>query len=72
MLKRPLHKDYVHQGSRFVLDEGLGCVSGVEMSILLLLTYEPWIILPPIISILFYYRGRLIIAFVFPADVRTL
>ncbi|KZV68488.1 hypothetical protein PENSPDRAFT_511578 [Peniophora sp. CONT] len=46
---------YVHQGVRFEVVEVYGCTNNVATSILSLLTIDSWSILPPLISVLFYY-----------------
>ncbi|KZV72307.1 STE3-domain-containing protein [Peniophora sp. CONT] len=46
---------YVHQIVRFEVDEGFGCSDGPIVSILELLTIEIWAVLPPLVSIVFYY-----------------
>lgn len=44
------HSDYVNQGARFQVIEGFGC------SILDVITGQCWAVVPPLISIVFYYR----------------
>ncbi|KZV68519.1 STE3-domain-containing protein [Peniophora sp. CONT] len=46
---------YVHQQARFEVDEVFGCTYSVAPSILELLTMDSWTIMPPLISILFFY-----------------
>ncbi|VDC01737.1 unnamed protein product [Peniophora sp. CBMAI 1063] len=46
---------YVHQGFRFEVDEGFGCTSAIQISVLEILTIGIWSILPPLISVIFYY-----------------
>ncbi|VDB91487.1 unnamed protein product [Peniophora sp. CBMAI 1063] len=46
---------YVHQGFRFRVDGGFGCANAPQTSALELLTLESWVILPPLISITFYF-----------------
>ena len=49
--------DYVHKGYRFQIFEGFGCTDARELSVLSLLTLTPWYVVPPVISIIFYYRA---------------
>ncbi|VDC07907.1 unnamed protein product [Peniophora sp. CBMAI 1063] len=46
---------YVHQELRFVIQEGFGCGNAVQTSILEILTIEIWTVIPPLVSIIFYY-----------------
>ncbi|VDB95836.1 unnamed protein product [Peniophora sp. CBMAI 1063] len=46
---------YANQGARFEITEGFGCTTGNDTSILALLIEESWSIIPPLISITFYY-----------------
>ncbi|KZV72160.1 fungal pheromone STE3G-protein-coupled receptor, partial [Peniophora sp. CONT] len=46
---------YAHQGVRFEVDEVFGCSNYVHVSILELLTIDSWSVIPPLISVLFYY-----------------
>ncbi|KZV65146.1 fungal pheromone STE3G-protein-coupled receptor [Peniophora sp. CONT] len=46
---------YINQGYRFVVYEGFGCVSATPTSGLVILIFESWTIVPPLISIIFYY-----------------
>ena len=50
------HQDYIHQGARFNVYEGFGCTDDPQASIFEILTLEIWTILPPLISVVFYYR----------------
>ncbi|KZV68525.1 STE3-domain-containing protein [Peniophora sp. CONT] len=53
---------YVHQGTRFEIEEGFGCINDSEPSILELLTIESWALIPPLISV-FYYCPKVIRTF---------
>ncbi|VDB95169.1 unnamed protein product [Peniophora sp. CBMAI 1063] len=46
---------YINQGVRFEVLEGFGCTNRLDLSILELLTIQSWILVPPLISIVFYY-----------------
>ncbi|KZV69435.1 hypothetical protein PENSPDRAFT_483853 [Peniophora sp. CONT] len=46
----------VVEASRFQVIEGIGCSSALEASILMLVLTQIWTVLPPIISVSFYYR----------------
>ncbi|VDB95840.1 unnamed protein product [Peniophora sp. CBMAI 1063] len=46
---------YANQGARFEVYEGFGCSTGDELSILEILTFESWIIAPPLVSITCYF-----------------
>ncbi|VDB95846.1 unnamed protein product [Peniophora sp. CBMAI 1063] len=46
---------YVNQAYRFVVYEGYGCVNAPAFSILETLIQESWSILPPLVSVIFYY-----------------
>ena len=50
------YEDYIHQGARFEVDEGFGCGNIPQRSILEILTLEVWTFIPPIVSVIFYYR----------------
>ena len=47
---------YVQQGTRFEVEEGYGCSVAFVRSILRILTFEIWYIIPPLISAVFYFR----------------
>ncbi|VDB95847.1 unnamed protein product [Peniophora sp. CBMAI 1063] len=53
LLAGPIY--YVNQGARFITEEGFGCTNTVTLSAVVLLTYETWNIIPPLISLVFYY-----------------
>ncbi|KZV71174.1 fungal pheromone STE3G-protein-coupled receptor, partial [Peniophora sp. CONT] len=46
---------YVNQGARFEVIEGFGCTSADETSILDALIEQSWSVVPPLVSIVFYY-----------------
>ncbi|VDC01501.1 unnamed protein product [Peniophora sp. CBMAI 1063] len=46
---------YIHQAFRFAVDEGFGCGNSIIPSILELLTLESWTVVPPRVSVIFYY-----------------
>ncbi|KZV60800.1 fungal pheromone STE3G-protein-coupled receptor, partial [Peniophora sp. CONT] len=46
---------FVNQGARFEVAGGLGCTTTPQTSILEILVFESWTIIPPLVSILFYY-----------------
>ncbi|VDC00171.1 unnamed protein product [Peniophora sp. CBMAI 1063] len=46
---------YINQSNRFEVNEGFGCANSQRTSILEILTIESWTIVPPLISIVFYY-----------------
>ncbi|KZV68511.1 STE3-domain-containing protein [Peniophora sp. CONT] len=46
---------YANQGVRFDVEETLGCTNDEATSILELLTVESWTLIPPLVSIFFYY-----------------
>ncbi|VDC07901.1 unnamed protein product [Peniophora sp. CBMAI 1063] len=46
---------YVHQGSRFGVQEGFGCSDVLQTSILEILTIRSWTLIPPFVSVVFYY-----------------
>ncbi|VDB95844.1 unnamed protein product [Peniophora sp. CBMAI 1063] len=46
---------YLNQYARFEVDERLGCTDATSFSVVELLTMESWTILPPLVSIIFYY-----------------
>lgn len=48
--------DYVEEGARFTIYEGSGCAPAEEESILEVLIQELWSIVPPLISVMVYYR----------------
>lgn len=49
--------DYVVQGSRFEVDAGFGCINSSSGSILTVLLVQSWGILPPLVSVIIYYRA---------------
>ena len=49
-------QDYVVQGARFAVEEGFGCVNSLDGSVLSILLLNSWAVVPPLISIVFYYR----------------
>ncbi|KZV68484.1 STE3-domain-containing protein [Peniophora sp. CONT] len=53
----PSLQDYVHQGGRFEVYEGFGCSDVLQTSILEILTIKSWTIVPPTVSVVFYYRA---------------
>ncbi|KZV65156.1 STE3-domain-containing protein [Peniophora sp. CONT] len=46
---------YVNQGARFQVDEGFGCANAAISSILEIIIGQSWAVVPPLISIIFYY-----------------
>ncbi|VDC07979.1 unnamed protein product [Peniophora sp. CBMAI 1063] len=46
---------YVNQVAEFQVIEGFGCGNATGGSILLILTLQSWVIIPPLISVTFYY-----------------
>ncbi|VDC07961.1 unnamed protein product [Peniophora sp. CBMAI 1063] len=46
---------YVNQIARFEVLEGFGCTNGLDGSVLYYLTIQSWTILPPLLSVIFYY-----------------
>lgn len=48
--------DYVNQIARFEVLGGFGCTNGLDGSVLYYLTIQSWTILPPLLSVVFYYR----------------
>ncbi|KZV68499.1 STE3-domain-containing protein [Peniophora sp. CONT] len=46
---------YVHQGNRFQVIGVFGCINEIQTSILELLTMESWTVIPPLVSIAFFY-----------------
>ncbi|KZV69103.1 STE3-domain-containing protein [Peniophora sp. CONT] len=46
---------YVNQGARFLVLEGFGCRAAQDSSILCTMIQQSWTIVPPLISIIFYY-----------------
>ncbi|KZV71179.1 STE3-domain-containing protein [Peniophora sp. CONT] len=46
---------YINQSARFFVFEGFGCAAAEEASILDLLIMGSWAVLPPLVSIIFYY-----------------
>ncbi|VDB95529.1 unnamed protein product [Peniophora sp. CBMAI 1063] len=46
---------YIVQGFRFRIDEGSGCLTAVDGSILSILLIQSWTVIPPLVSIAFYY-----------------
>ncbi|VDB95838.1 unnamed protein product [Peniophora sp. CBMAI 1063] len=46
---------YVNQGTRFSVFEGFGCCADNAISILEILILESWTIIPPLVSVTFYY-----------------
>ncbi|KZV69113.1 fungal pheromone STE3G-protein-coupled receptor [Peniophora sp. CONT] len=46
---------YVNQGSRFLVYESSGCRTAVDPSILDIMMVQSWSIVPPLVSIVFYY-----------------
>lgn len=57
-VRKPIstHVDYVNQDARFQIIEGFGCGTADELSILDTIIVESWSVIPPLISIVFYYR----------------
>lgn len=61
-VKSPRHgdanheQDYVVQDYRFVMNEGFGCINSSDGSILSVLLIYSWSIIPPLVSIVVYYR----------------
>ncbi|KZV65777.1 fungal pheromone STE3G-protein-coupled receptor [Peniophora sp. CONT] len=51
---------YVHQGFRFEVDEGFGCTSASQTSVLELLTIGVWTVIPPLVSIYISAKALLI------------
>lgn len=49
-------QDYVNQGVRFQVQEGFGCSDNANLSIVELLTIDSLAVVPPLISIIHYYR----------------
>ena len=49
-------QDYVVQQTRFQVEEGFGCTNGPDGSVLDMLLINFWTVVPPLISIVFYYR----------------
>ena len=52
-----LAKDYVVQGARFEVDEGFGCGTATDGSVLGILLVYSWTVLLPLISVVVYYRA---------------
>ena len=48
--------DYVVQNLRFEIEEGFGCTNGLDGSILSVLLINSWDVVPPLLSVIFYYR----------------
>ncbi|KZV69627.1 hypothetical protein PENSPDRAFT_686255 [Peniophora sp. CONT] len=46
---------YINQGERFLIVEGFGCTNAQSVSVIYYLTERPCTIIPPLVSILFYY-----------------
>ncbi|KZV66748.1 STE3-domain-containing protein [Peniophora sp. CONT] len=46
---------YVNQGARFLVFEGFGCRTASESSVLETILDQSWSVVPPLISIVFYY-----------------
>ncbi|VDB95843.1 unnamed protein product [Peniophora sp. CBMAI 1063] len=46
---------YANQGLRYFVNEGFGCTAAKFVSVLELLTVESWTVIPPLISVMFYY-----------------
>ena len=51
--------DYIVQGYRFEVIEGLGCENVPERSILTILLVHVWSVIPPLLSVSLYYREQL-------------
>ena len=49
--------DYIVQGARFVVEEGFGCTDIPDGSGLTILFFNSWSLIPPLISVIFYYRA---------------
>ncbi|KZV59958.1 hypothetical protein PENSPDRAFT_694699 [Peniophora sp. CONT] len=47
---------YVNEGARFEIVEGFGCRTADQTSILDIMMVRSWIFVPPLISVIFYYR----------------
>ncbi|KZV71184.1 STE3-domain-containing protein [Peniophora sp. CONT] len=46
---------YVNQGARFQVIEAFGCRTAGELSILDVIIEDSWVIVPPLVSVVFYY-----------------
>ncbi|VDC02199.1 unnamed protein product [Peniophora sp. CBMAI 1063] len=46
---------YVVQWFRFEVIEGFGCTNSIDGSILSILLMQPWAVIPPLVSVTFYY-----------------
>ncbi|KZV65155.1 STE3-domain-containing protein [Peniophora sp. CONT] len=46
---------YVSQDGRFTIIEGFGCLNATETSIVEILTLQSWSVIPPLISVTYYY-----------------
>lgn len=51
--------DYVVQSARFSVEEGFGCRTAPDFSILSALILQSWSVMAPLISISVYYRERI-------------
>ncbi|KZV71166.1 STE3-domain-containing protein [Peniophora sp. CONT] len=51
------YSDYINQSTRFEVIEGFGCTDSSDVSILEVLIEESWAVIPPLVSIIFYYRA---------------
>ena len=52
-----LAKDYIVQWPRFQVDEGFGCGTSPDGSVLSILLVYSWTVLLPLISVVVYYRA---------------
>ena len=51
-----LDQDYVVQQLRFEVDEGFGCTTSSDGSVLDILLTDLWTVIPPLVSMIVYYR----------------
>ncbi|KZV68487.1 hypothetical protein PENSPDRAFT_582281 [Peniophora sp. CONT] len=65
-----LIQDYVHQGTRFEVERIFGCTNSAQASILELLTMDLWTVIPPLVSVLFFYPKVIRIFYQQSRDVR--
>ena len=49
--------DYVVQNLRFEIEEGFGCTNAQSDTVLTIIFIQIWGVVPPLLSVVFYYRA---------------
>jgi hypothetical protein len=56
----PLHEDYIVQAARFEIISGFGCIPAANLDGVDLILLHSWVIILPLISVVFYFRESII------------